>query len=966
MAVFTTIAAAITSAFFAVAGAMGATLATAGLALAGTIVGYVGAAVIYGGVALALSSVGKKLAGGSGRAGSYGDTSATYGNPVLQTQTNQDLPIPLLYGTVKLAGNRIWQDDDATKNIKRIVSFAEGEIQGFSDIRLNDIESGSVKGISINKYTGTSSQIVDSIVGGKNQSERAAKVGSLRNIAYLAINVPKGDKIDANYNLTAVVKGRKIRVYTTPTKYTVKYSENPAWVMFDFLTSYNGLGLCLNNNGTINESLVAQLFDMYSFIEAAAYCDQEVTTNGVKSPRFTFNMIFDSQTSARDLLDEIYRSCRGGLFTKNGKLQFKIDKAQPVSKVFTAEDIVKGSETFNTIPSEEHYDILKLVYISPEHEWQKVEAFAEIPNYRDGVPIEHAVNCYSVTNFQQASRLAWYYVNSKILCPYFGSFKTDYRAYDLEVGDVIQIDSLLMGLTGYKVKVTSVIDDGAGTFTINWRTYDERLYNDTLGSKKPRVLVSNLSDAYAYPEDVKNFNVVQQDNNFNFTWTYNQDPSDLYEIRMGDSWESGKIIGSNLKANTYNYKIPATGTYKFWIKAYTTYQYSINPTLDVVNINSIPNIDEIVKFDLIETAAGDYVNTYKYHDTIKLAPLSNENKIYNILENIGGDFDRMKHYNGYLKFAPDSSIMWHDEAEEWGSDNGYYKTNDKWGAQPYTTGMYTSQIFDIEALTSNSIEFLAHYTAEDENASVMYEWRYSEDGNTWSEWQTITNGGYKYRYFQIRITVNSTGQVLIDKCELGVEFKILWNTTADTWGTGNNQYYQIDGVWGALTKAIGTYTSQIYDIGLIYECLVSFDYQYTSLDEQADINLYWQYSKDGINWSEWNLVNDGSYTFRYFRVMAELNAYNSLQLVLNRLKVQVDVKEKRYTTQIEIVDPSVGYTLNYDFVKKPAIVATVADNIAKYAVVDDEQTDNTHAVIYVYSNSGELTTAKVNLVIQGY
>lgn len=148
--------------------------------------------------------------------------------------------------------------------------------------------------------------------------------------------------------------------------------------------------------------------------------------------------------------------------------------------------------------------------------------------------------------------------------------------------------------------------------------------------------------------------------------------------------------------------------------------------------------------------------------------------------------------------------------------------------------------------------------------------------------------------------------------------------------------------------------------------MVSFDYQYTSLDEQADINLYWQYSKDGINWSEWNLVNDGSYTFRYFRVMAELNAYNSLQLVLNRLKVQVDVKEKRYTTQIEIVDPSVGYTLNYDFVKKPAIVATVADNIAKYAVVDDGQTDNTHAVIYVYSNSGELTTAKVNLVIQGY
>ena len=91
-----------------------------------------------------------------------------------------------------------------------------------------------------------------------------------------------------------------------------------------------------------------------------------------------------------------------------------------------------------------------------------------------------------------------------------------------------------------------------------------------------------------------------------------------------------------------------------------------------------------------------------------------------------------------------------------------------------------------------------------------------------------------------------------------------------------------------------------------------------------------------------------------------------MQTILTRLKVQVDVKEKFYTQQIEVVDPSAGYTINYNFVKKPAIVATVADNIAKYAVVDDNATDNKKAVIYVYSNAGALTTAKVNLVIQGY
>lgn len=729
MAIFTALAAAITSAFFAVAGAMGATLATAGLALAGTIVGYVGAAVIYGGVALALSSVAGKF-GKSGRAGSYGDSSATYGNPVLQTQTNQDLPIPMLYGTVKLAGNRIWQDDDTNKNIKRIVGFAEGEITDFSDIRLNDIKSDTISGISINKYYGTSGQLVDSIVGGKDQAERVEKVGSLKNVAYLAINVPKGDKIDANYNLTAIVKGRKVRVYTssTPPSYTIQYSENPAWVMFDFLTSYNGLGLALNNDGTINDQIIANLFDIESFIEAAAYCDEQVPytdSDGIvqHSPRFTFNMIFDSQTSARDLIDEIYRSCRGGLFTKNGKLQFKIDKAEEVSKVFTADDIVKGSETYQTIPSEEHYDILKLVYISPAHEWQKVEAFAEIPEYRDGVPIEHAVNCYSVTNFQQASRLAWYYVNSKILCPYFGSFKTDYRAYDLEVGDVIQFDSLLMGLEGYKAKVISVVDDGAGTFTINWRTYDERLYSDELGGKEPRVLVSNLSDIYGAPDNVEAFNVVQNQKLAEFAWTPVEGVGITYEIRKGDSWETSKLVATNISGTTYTTNLTSKGIMEFWIKAKNQYNYSKNATGDILNVQYIPELNEII---------------------------SN-----NILENPVGIFENTKIYNGKLKLK--SSIKWHKLSDLWQKDGARYyaDSNNKWGTTTVNSGSYTSQIFDVGASLNNIISFDYTLYSTEESQSVTIEWRYSEDNITWSNWIIGATGAYQFRYYQVKITLNN-------------------------------------------------------------------------------------------------------------------------------------------------------------------------------------------------------------------
>ncbi len=688
--------------------------------------GNVGQAIIYGGTAL--SAILQK------KSGDLGSISPTYQGSI-QTQTNQDLPIPLLYGTCKLAGNRIWQDENYTSNIKRIVAFAEGEICEYSDIKLNDIPINEIAGISINRYYGTADQEVDPIVGGATHKERAAKVGSLKNVAYLAISVPRGEKIDINYNLTAIVKGRKIRVYQNKYQYEVKYSENPAWVMFDFLTSYNGMGLACGKDGNISEDLIEALFDLDSFVEAAAYCDEIVETtttdeNGeektTESPRFTFNMIFDAQTSARSLIDEIYRSCRGGLFVKDGRLQFKIDKPEFVSKIFTVNDIIKGSETFQTIPQEEHYDILKCSYVSPDHEWQKVEATAEVPEYRDSVPIEHSVKMYSVTNFQQASRLAWYYINAKRIQPYFGSFQTDYKGYDLEVGDVISFDSLLMGLDNYKVKVTSVIDNGSGIFTINWRSYDASLYDDKLGSKEPTALISTITDIAKYPDDVKNFNVVQSNNLFNFVWEPNSNVNDTYEIRVGERWENSSIVKSGITDNKFSYEIPSNGLFQFWIKAFNGYNYSENATLDVINVDSVPSLNEIVKFDILSDLSGTYDENIKiYHNTLKLK---------------------------------ENNVLWETTEHYW-DNSGYYQNGGRWGAVVYNTGIYYSQVFDIGAKLESITSFDYCFTSADRQSNVLLEWAYSDDNSMFTDWTPVNSGKYTFRYCKFRITLQAKNNV---------------------------------------------------------------------------------------------------------------------------------------------------------------------------------------------------------------
>ena len=830
------------NALLTILGAIGAALVT-GLAItdaaaiaigAAVVIGAVGAvgATIYGGVALS-STMGKSSL-------DYGMSSPTY-SAQKQTQTNPDLPIPLLYGTVKVAGNRIWQEDNHHTRVRRIVGFSDGEIEDFTDIRLNDIEVSKISGIKIQKFYGTSGQ---GLPTGLPSGIGLDQLGSLKYLAYLYIDVPKTSKIDINYNLTTVVKGRKIRVYQTPTNYSYQYSENPAWVMFDFLTSYNGRGLCLKDDGTLDDDEVEKLFDLQSFIESASYCNELITyvdNDGQTktTPRFTFNMVFDSQTSHKTLLDEIQRSCRGGLFTKEGKLQFKIDKAEVVSKVFNESDILDGSETFQTLPNEENYEVLKIDYVSPAHEWQKVQAYAEIPLTRTGVPIEHNINCYSVTNFQQASRLAWYYLNSKRLCPYFGSFKTGFKAWDLEVGQVIEIPVILMGLQNYKVKVTSVINNGTGTYTVNYRTYDARLYNDDLGCKEPTVLVTNINDLYSFPDDVTNFNVTQNQNLYEFVWDYNSNPSDVYEIRHGETWASGTIIGKNISENRFSYAIQTKGLHKFWIKAFNGYNYSENATGDIIQINDIPNMNEIISLNILDMNMA----TASFHYT----------KIYK---------------------------------------------------------QYTFETVD------NQLIPVAHNT--------------------------------------LKIEVGTRE---------GIVTPIKWLTTDDKWGEGN-MYYQNGGFWGAIVRDTARFVSPISDLGQVYTSYVSADVGFQSPDDANSCTIFFKTSEDNIEWTNWRTLITGNYTFRYIQIRVVFNIENSVQSVIDKLNVVIDVPDKILNMEAEITDANEGVVVEYEFNTLPSIVATVNDSITAYAVVESKTKNN--AKIYIYDNDGNLTTGKLSLVLKGY
>lgn len=411
------------------------------------------------------------------------DSSPTYSSGPLATQNNNCLTIPIIYGEVKVAGNTIWQDDSETSEIKRIISFATGEVEDIFDIKINNENPSEFLNCTYSIYKGTMTQQIDSRIPGNTMEEKAELTGGLKGIAYVAVSATATSQLTNLFNLTAKIKGQKVKVYSDTKNFTVKYTNNPAWCLLDFLTNYNACAININE------------LDIQSFIEAAQYCDKEIDGK----PRFTLNLILDERRSRLEWIDSILMTCHGFISYQNGKLSMHIEKEEDTMQVFTPENIIAGSERFWTTPREKRADIFKVQYIDPENEYAKIFATAEAEVFENEQPIVQEAKIYGVTNFEQASRLAWYYLNQAKTCNKFIAFATSQEGLDRTVGDVIEITSTFLGYKNKKMRIINMAEAQAGQIYITCKEYNPDLYCDKKGSAKPIVNAINLPNLFTTP-----------------------------------------------------------------------------------------------------------------------------------------------------------------------------------------------------------------------------------------------------------------------------------------------------------------------------------------------------------------------------------------------------------------------------------------------------------------------------------
>ncbi len=391
----------------------------------------------------------------------------------LQNTASSELPVPVLYGELKLFGNAIYQSEPG-ETVYRCDALCEGEVNSISTVKVNDIDITSLEGCSVTTYTGTTTQTVD--------SRFSSRVSGLRNLVYLALTLKSSDKLKGGFpTVSCLVQGSKIKTWNGSVwSAGTIYSDNPAACVRDFLinTRY-GVGL--------NESLI----DNASFGEVYDYCDVSVSNNdGGTEKRYILNYIIDVKRPATDILQDMCNCFGGFLIWAGNKLKLRVEKVENVVQNFTMDNIVEGSFSYQYTPKDSMINRLKVQYIDPTQNYTKVYAMAEDKIDQDersaieggnGV-FEKELSLLGVTKFSRASRIANYSLKSNKAAPIICKFKVGIYAIHCEPGDVVSVSHDVSDWVNKPFRIVNMKEEPNDEMSLVCKEYNDSVYDDSYGS----------------------------------------------------------------------------------------------------------------------------------------------------------------------------------------------------------------------------------------------------------------------------------------------------------------------------------------------------------------------------------------------------------------------------------------------------------------------------------------------------
>jgi predicted phage tail protein len=253
--------------------------------------------------------------------------------------------------------------------------------------------------------------------------------------------------------------------------FQIAYSSNPAWCLYDLLTSDRyGLGLYLNTSD----------IDVTSLYEIGQYCDELVPDGfGGQEPRFQLNTCITTPKGAYDVVQDLCSVFRGMTYWGAGTILTTQDAPwQGPMPLFSPANIVGGQFSYSGSQRRDRHTVAYVTYNDPNQLYAQATEYVEDPDgiARYGVRAANimAVGC---TTRGQAYRLGKWQLLSERLDTDQCQFQAGMDAAQLTPGTVIQIADpvragermggrVVAGTTGSITLDAPVVLDPGQTYTL--------------------------------------------------------------------------------------------------------------------------------------------------------------------------------------------------------------------------------------------------------------------------------------------------------------------------------------------------------------------------------------------------------------------------------------------------------------------------------------------------------------------
>lgn len=420
--------------------------------------------------------------------------------------------IPVVYGTRKVGGTRVFVETSGADNQYLYIALvlAEGEIQGVTEIYINDTLSSTIGGTSTHGATinatgdyagyatfqafhGTDAQTASSIL---TPAPSWTSDHKLSGVAYLAVKLTwNRDLFGSIPDITCVVKGRKCY---DPRDASTVYTTNPVLCLLDYMT-----------NSRYGKGLPSSAFesDYASWKAAADLAETNVSpyTGGTDINLFDCHAVIDTSKTLIDNVKVLLSGMQGLLIFTQGEYRLVLEKDISATYAFTQDNILSGISV-NGEKKRDRFNRVIATFTNPEKNWQQDQTeypeagssdYSTFLSEDSGFELETRIALDTITDVYQARNIA-HTVLKKSRNGLKCSFLATIDALQVAVGDVVTITHSSLGWSSKPFRITGLTLQADGNVGVSASEHQPSVYGwSSLSAAVPTYAATTLPNPFS-------------------------------------------------------------------------------------------------------------------------------------------------------------------------------------------------------------------------------------------------------------------------------------------------------------------------------------------------------------------------------------------------------------------------------------------------------------------------------------